>query len=111
MTREQYESLPAAELKKIAKSRGLRVSSGMRKGEVVELMLEEDQKEAQTEKVAQQERTEEKQTDRVAERTAHQDGQPEKNAEDKPALDMSQLDSGIRVSGILEVLPDGYHQK
>ena len=108
MTREQYESLPAAELKKIAKSRGLRVSSGMRKGEVVELMLEEDQKEAQTEKVAQQERTEEKQPDRVAERTAHQDGQPEKNAEDKPALDMSQLDSGIRVSGILEVLPDGY---
>ena len=108
MTREQYESLPAAELKKIAKSRGLRVSSGMRKGEVVELMLEEDQKEAQTEKVAQQERTEEKQPDRVAERTAHQDGQLEKNAEDKPALDMSQLDSGIRVSGILEVLPDGY---
>ena len=108
MTREQYESLPAAELKKIAKSRGLRVSSGMRKGEVVELMLEEDQKEVQTEKVAQQERTEEKQPDRVAERTAHQDGQPEKNAEDKPALDMSQLDSGIRVSGILEVLPDGY---
>ena len=108
MTREQYESLPAAELKKIAKSRGLRVSSGMRKGEVIELMLEEDQKEAQTEKVAQQERTEEKQPDRVAERTAHQDGQPEKNAEDKPALDMSQLDSGIRVSGILEVLPDGY---
>ena len=49
MTREQYESLPAAELKKIAKSRGLRVSSGMRKGEVVELMLEEDQKEAQKE--------------------------------------------------------------
>ena len=108
MTREQYESLPAAELKKIAKSRGLRVSSGMRKGEVVELMLKEDQKEAQTEKVAQQERTEEKQPDRVAEKTAHQDGQPEKNAEDKPALDMSQLDSGIRVSGILEVLPDGY---
>ena len=49
MTREQYESLPAAELKKIAKSRGLKVSSGMRKGEVVELMLEEDQKEAQKE--------------------------------------------------------------
>ena len=112
MTREQYESLPAAELKKIAKSRGLRVSSGMRKGEVVELMLEEDQKEAQkeaqTEKAAPKERTEERQPDRVAERTVHQDAQSEKNAEDKPALDMSQLDSGIRVSGILEVLPDGY---
>ena len=112
MTREQYESLPAAELKKIAKSRGLRVSSGMRKGEVVELMLEEDQKEAQKEvteeKAAPKERTEEKQPDRVAERATHQDVQTEKNAEDKPALDMSQLDSGIRVSGILEVLPDGY---
>ena len=112
MTREQYESLPAAELKKIAKSRGLKVSSGMRKGEVVELMLEEDQKEAQKEvteeKAVLKERTEEKQSDRVAERAAHQDGQTEKNAEDKPTLDMSQLDSGIRVSGILEVLPDGY---
>ena len=112
MTREQYESLPAAELKKIAKSRGLKVSSGMRKGEVVELMLEEDQKEAQKEvteeKAALKERTEEKQSDRVAERASHQDGQTDKNAEDKPALDMSQLDSGIRVSGILEVLPDGY---
>ena len=108
MTREQYESLPAAELKKIAKSRGLKVSSGMRKGEVVELMLEEDQKEVTEEKAALKERTEEKQSDRVAERAAHQDGQTEKNAEDKPALDMSQLDSGIRVSGILEVLPDGY---
>ena len=114
MTREQYESLPAAELKKIAKSRGLRVSSGMRKGEVVELMLEEDQKEAQKDALAEKaspkakERTEEKEADRVAERTAHQDGQSEKNTEDKPALDISQLDSGIHVSGILEVLPDGY---
>ena len=44
MTREQYESLSAAQLKSIAKTRGLKVSSGMRKSEVVNLMLEEDEK-------------------------------------------------------------------
>mgnify|MGYP004504747313 FL=1 len=108
MTREQYESLSAADLKSIAKKRGLKVSSGMRKGEVVNLMLEEDEKAAQTEKAMPKEEMTEKRIDKVAEKISYQDGQADKKEEEKPALDMSQLDSGIRVSGILEVLPDGY---
>lgn len=42
MTKEQYESLSAVKLKELAKARGLRVTAGQRKGEVVELMLQED---------------------------------------------------------------------
>ena len=108
MTREQYESLSAAQLKSIAKTRGLKVSSGMRKGEVVDMMLEEDEKTAQTEKNVQQDETTEKQTEKVAEKSTYQDGQAEKKEDDKPSIDMAQLDSGISVNGILEVMPDGY---
>ena len=44
--REKYESLPLAELKGIAKARGLKGISTMRKPELIERMLEEDKKEA-----------------------------------------------------------------
>ena len=40
--REKYESLPLATLKDLAKARGLKGVSGMKKAEVIELMLEED---------------------------------------------------------------------
>ena len=38
--REKYESLPLATLKDLAKARGLKGVSGMKKAEVIELMLE-----------------------------------------------------------------------
>ena len=34
MTREQYESLPLAELKEIAKARGMKGTSAMKKGDL-----------------------------------------------------------------------------
>ena len=43
MTREQYESLPLAELKEIAKARELKKTSGMKKGDLIDLMLEKDE--------------------------------------------------------------------
>ncbi len=42
--REKYESLSVAVLRDVAKSRGLRHLSGLKKSELVELMLEEDKK-------------------------------------------------------------------
>lgn len=42
--REKYESLALAELRAIAKSRGMKRISGLKKAELVELMLEEDEK-------------------------------------------------------------------
>lgn len=43
--REKYESLSASELREVAKARGLKGISGLRKDELVERMLEEDAKE------------------------------------------------------------------
>lgn len=42
--REKYESLPLVELKALAKARGLKGISTMRKPELIERMLEEDKK-------------------------------------------------------------------
>ena len=45
MMREKYESLPLATLKDLAKARGLKGISTMKKAELIERMLEEYEKE------------------------------------------------------------------
>ncbi len=45
--REKYESLPLSTLKDLAKARGLKGISTMKKAELIERMLEEDEKEKQ----------------------------------------------------------------
>ena len=40
MTREKYESLPLSTLKEVAKTRGLRGISTMKKADLIDLMLE-----------------------------------------------------------------------
>ena len=109
MMKEKYESLSAVELKAIAKARGLKNLSGLKKSEVVTRMLEADEKERE-QKIS--EETEERaQTQTVkAERpemTEHTE-RSEKRPEEKTGLDFSQLDSGQTVTGILEVMPDGF---
>lgn len=47
--REKYESLSVSVLKEVAKARGLKHLSGLKKGELVELMLKEDAKAAEGE--------------------------------------------------------------
>lgn len=71
--REKYESLAVSDLRELAKVRGIKGTSTMKKAELVEAMLEEDEK--------------------------------NKISPDKMA---SELDSGITVKGILEVMPDGF---
>lgn len=124
MTREQYESLPAVQLKEIARARGLKVTGGMRKSAVVELMLAEDEKDGQksaadakaeepiaaagkTEPSAAEMKTERRPAEEKTENTAAEAGEAGERS-DKPPVDIAQLDSGIVVQGILEVLPDGY---
>ena len=88
MMREKYESLPLATLKELAKARGLKGISTMKKAELIELMLKEDEKE----KKASQEN--------VKEMSA--------NTGDRELHDIDKLDSGVVANGILEVIPDGY---
>ena len=88
MMKEKYESLPLATLKDLAKARGLKGISTMKKAELIELMLAEDEKEKKAERES------------VKEMSA--------NTGDKEAHDIDKLDSGVTAHGILEVLPDGY---
>ena len=53
--REKYESLALTDLKEIAKVRGIKGTSTMKKAEIVEAMLEVDEKEKQ-EKVQNEEK-------------------------------------------------------
>ncbi|MDY5985971.1 transcription termination factor Rho [Sporofaciens sp. SGI.106] len=78
--REKYESLPLATLKDLAKAREIKGVSAMKKAELVERMLEEDE--------------------RDKERSA--------NTGDREIHDIDRLDSGITANGILEVMPDGF---
>lgn len=84
--REKYESLPVASLRDIAKARHLKGVSTMKKADIIELMLAEDEKDKA--KAVKEEVKNEKSKDGTT--------------------DIEQLDSGITVSGIIEVMPDGY---
>lgn len=78
--REKYQSLPVAELKAVAKARGIKHLSTMKKDEVIEAMLLQDE----------QERKE------------------KEEKENAISPEIAQLDSGVTVSGILEVMSDGF---
>ncbi len=126
MTREQYESLPLTELKEIAKARGMRGTSAMKKGNLIDLMLERDketdvQKETQREKEyaehpehsVKAERPERKERQERAERSQIRQEHAERGTEraerqQGAVQETANLDSGQVVTGILEVLTDGY---
>ncbi len=117
--REKYESLSVTVLRDLAKARGLRHLSGLKKRELVEVMLAEDEKEAKREQETKEEAAVNKTTDaketkeiQVAEEVREENGYGavEKEAEQEISVPMTrdELDSGITANGILEVMPDGY---
>lgn len=94
--REKYESLALTDLKEIAKSRGIKGTSAMKKAQIVEAMLKEDEKD----KAAGKE---------VAVKSVVSSGAPAKKAESAEEEKFpAELDSGITASGILEVMSDGF---
>lgn len=82
--REKLESLSLAALRDIAKDRGLKGISTMKKAEIIDLLLAEDEKDKAKE---------------VKEEVKN---------EKAGTTDIDQLDSGEIAHGILEVLPDGF---
>lgn len=63
--REKYETLSVAVLKDIAKARGLKGVTGLKKAELIDRMVEEDAKlEGQNEQAAEPEKEEEKETEK-----------------------------------------------
>ena len=95
--REKYESLSVTVLRDLAKARGIKHLSGLKKSELIEAMLAEDAKNEKEQQV-QHETTEKKEEPSVEEK------KDEAGADDS----MKNLDSGVTVNGILEVMPDGY---
>ncbi len=92
--REKYESLALADLKEIAKARGIKGTSTMKKAEIVEAMLAEDEKD----KAAGKE---------VAVKSVVPAKKQESGASDDEKYP-SELDSGVTAKGILEVMSDGF---
>ena len=94
--REKYESLSAVVLRDLAKARGLKNISGMKKSDLVDLMVAEDERQSKREQAQQ--------------RPAREPREGRENQKENGAADetISNLDSGIMANGILEVMPDGY---
>ena len=84
MMKEKYETLPLATLRDLAKARGLKGVSSLKKADLIEVMLKEDEKENEKE---------------VKEEVKN---------EKAGSVDIEQLDSGKTVRGILEVMQDGF---
>ena len=114
--REKYESLSAIVLKDLAKARGLKNVSAMKKSDLIELMLAEDERQAKQKKEAQAERSETataRESMQTKENVAARDGaQAKENSGTRdanaPDETLANLDSGVTANGILEVMPDGY---
>lgn len=96
--REKYESLALADLKEIAKARGIKGTSTMKKADLVEAMLQEDEKDkAEGKEVAPK--------SLVPKKAERAEGASSGSEEEKfPA----ELDSGVVAHGILEVMSDGF---
>lgn len=68
MTREQYESLPLAELKGIAKTRGMKGTSTLKKSDLITRMLEKDEEVSRQEQIAQTEKFQKERQERYEQR-------------------------------------------
>lgn len=87
--REKYESLSLSTLRELAKARGLKGISALKKADLIEVMLKEDEKEQPI-----------KEDQEIKEEPVR--------AEEKEKKIPKELDSGAKACGILEVMPDGY---
>ena len=112
--REKYESLSATVLRDLAKSRGIKSTSTMKKADLVEAMLAEDAKkekekaakesEKKQEQSAPSEKPERKRADSAeSAKEGSKEGEREEASQDDT---IKNLDSGITVNGILEVMQD-----
>ena len=123
--REKYESLSAVVLRDLAKARGLKNISGMKKSDLVDLMVAEDERQGREENTKQREQTPQREKTPQREQAQREQISQREQAQQRPAREpretregkgestaadetISNLDSGIMANGILEVMPDGY---
>lgn len=93
--REKYESLALGDLKEIAKARGMKGTSTMKKAELIDAMLAQDEEDKAQGK------------DIEPKPVFSKPGEPKKDEQQEDKFPQ-ELDSGVMANGILEVMPDGY---
>ena len=123
--REKYESLSLSVLRDLAKARGLKGISTLKKADLIERMLQEDEKSQQHENQHREENTrteagkaenvrmennraEHKRAETAQEKSRDMQENGHVHSDKKSVLNNEGLDSGEKANGILEVLPDGY---
>ncbi|HWT27555.1 MAG TPA: transcription termination factor Rho, partial [Mobilitalea sp.] len=103
----QYDSMTLANLKELAKEKGLKNISSLKKSELIEALMNSDSDKSQEE-----DNQIEKQEEQMPVDLQPADQQPSPVKEERKSGaghgEMEQLDSGETKEGILEVLPDGY---
>ena len=98
--REKYESLSLGALKEIARARGMRGLSSLKKSELVERMLQEDEKDKKmAEKKEEHKKEESKREDYKKEESRREEHKKEESQEGRAVrapMEQSELDSGQR---------------
>ena len=96
MTRERYESLALQSLREIAKNRGMKKTSTLKKADLIDALLKKDEEDAR----------------QLAAQNGGKIPYSEQKKPDAPILHKnefaSEMDSGQIANGILEVMPDGF---
>ena len=110
--REKYESLPVAVLKDLAKARGIKGATAMKKADLVEAMLHQDELDA-AKKAVEEPKEAAKEAPRSAprrrERVSSERASEEKTVDEEPKTAPEIPQEGlITASGILEVMGDGF---
>lgn len=120
--REKYESLSAAVLRELAKSRGIKGISSMKKSQLVEAMLAQDEAEATETKMEEAEKKEEHTKERTTvahrnrpasesrreHRSANEHHESARQERADSTADASYTEEPKRCEGILEVMQDGF---
>ncbi len=117
--REKLETLPLPELRAIAKAKGMKKISTLKKGELIDLLIQsEEEIEAEENQKVQKQEIKKQEIKPIENKIPQREpmvalelprkdntsGQPVKFTNEE----IAQLDSGIVANGILEVMPDGY---
>lgn len=116
--KEKLETLPLSELRELAKARGLKGLTALRKSEIIEKILETVEEDKQKVEVKSEDKSESEIKTEVK-TEVKSEAKSEVYIESKPEIKKSDsqqeektgngtLDSGIRAYGILEIMPDGY---
>ncbi len=103
--KEKLATLPLDELKKLAKSQGIKIT-GLKKAQIIDLLCECAEKNTENKIV------EKNPENKIAEHDPEsKPADTEKrftHKEEQRPPEINELDSGIEASGILEVMPDGF---